>query len=209
MPQPAASARLESLTQTREVIIRAARDIVSEQGWQGAHVALIAARAGVATGSLYRYFESKGALFAQMLQDVSAREVEVLKEHIDGEGSASHRLAESIATFVRRALRNRKLAYAMLAEPCEPEIDAARLRCRAAIAGEVARALRQGIASGEFADVDVNVAASCVAGAFMESLVGPLATEAKPDTKAAERAATTIAQLCTRMVAAPIARKAR
>jgi hypothetical protein len=32
---------------------------VAEEGWQGAQIALIAARAKVATGSVYRHFTSK------------------------------------------------------------------------------------------------------------------------------------------------------
>ena len=37
----------------------------------------------------------------------------------------------------------------------------------------------------------------------MEALVGPLAPEAKPDSKAADRIASTIARLCVRMVVEP------
>ena len=197
---PAADARLDSLAKTRERIVQAARAIVAEEGWQGAQMALIAARAEVATGSVYRYFESKATLFARVLAAVSEREIEVLETIIGSGGSAERRLHEAIHSFVRRAMNARRLAYALIAEPCEPEIDAVRLQYRGAIAQQIARVVRAGIASGEFAEVDANVAASCVAGAFMEALVGPLAPEAKPDSKAAERIATAIAELCTRML---------
>lgn len=199
----AGSTRLNTIIQTRARIVQAARDIVAEEGWQGAQIALIAARAKVATGSVYRYFASKADLYAEVLSVVSQREVEVIQAIVDGKGSAAQRLADAIQAFARRAMKVRRLAYALLAEPCDPEIDAARLRYRAAFSEHIARLLRAGVISGEFASVDENVAASCVTGAFMEALVGPSAPEAKPDSKAAERIASTIAQLCVRMVMKP------
>jgi AcrR family transcriptional regulator len=197
---PPASARLAALAQTRTRLVEAARDIVAEKGWQGAQVALIAARAKVATGSVYRYFASKADLYAEVLSTVSQREVDVIRTIVDTDAPAAERLENAIQAFVRRAMKARRLAYALLAEPCDPEIDTARLRYRAAFGREIARAIRAGIACGEFADVDEAVAASCVTGAFMEALVGPLAPETKPDSKAADRIASTIAKLCVRMV---------
>jgi len=97
-------------------------------------------------------------------------------------------------------MRGRRLAYALIAEPCEPEIDAARLKYRAALADQIARLVRRGIASGEFIEIDANVGASCVTGAFMEALVGPLAPEAVPDSDAAKTIAQAIAGLSARML---------
>ena len=97
-------------------------------------------------------------------------------------------------------MRGRRLAYALIAEPCEPEIDAARLKYRAALADQIARLVRRGIAGGEFIEIDANVAASCVTGAFMEALVGPLAPEAAPDFDAAKAIAQAIAGLSARML---------
>jgi hypothetical protein len=99
-----------------------------------------------------------------------------------------------------RAMRGRRLAYALIAEPCEPEIDAARLKYRAALADQIARLVRRGIESGEFVEIDANIAASCVTGAFMEALVGPLAPEAAPDSDAARAVAQSIAGLSARML---------
>jgi AcrR family transcriptional regulator len=203
MPLPAAAARLNDLAQTRERIVDAARDTVAEDGWQGAQIALIASRADVATGSIYRYFHSKADLYTQVLAVVSQREVEVIQAIVDGEGSAAQRLERVIHAFVRRAMKGRRLAYALIAEPCERKIDAARLQYRSAIASQIARLIRTGIAAGEFAEVDENVAASCVTGAFIEALVGLLAPDATPDPASADRVASTIAQLCVHMVLKP------
>ena len=184
----------------RQRILGAARELVAESGWQEAQIALIAHRAGVATGSVYRHFDSKAHLYAQVLAMVSEREVAVIRAIVDSEGSASQRLVDAVFMFSLRAMRGRRLAYALIAEPCDAEIDLARLRYRAALADEIARLIREGIKSGEFVDVDAAIAASCVTGAFMEALVGPLAPEAAPDSAAARRVAQAIAALAARMV---------
>jgi AcrR family transcriptional regulator len=197
---PPAAVRLNQLVQTKQRILAAAREVVAASGWRDAQIALIAARAGVATGSVYRYFDSKADLYTEVLGLVSEREVAVVAAIIDGEGSASQCLFDAIYTFAKRAMRGRRLAYALIAEPCEPEIDTARLKYRAALADQIARLVRRGVASGEFVAIDENIAASCVTGAFMEALVGPLAPEAEPDSDAARSIARTIAGLAARML---------
>lgn len=184
----------------KQRLLAAAREIVAESGWQDAQIALIAHRAGVATGSVYRHFESKAHLFAQVLAMVSEREVAVVAAIVDAEGSASQRLVDAIYAFSMRAMRGRRLAYALIAEPCEPEIDRARLRYRAALADQIARLITEGIAAGEFLDVPPALAASCVTGAFMEALVGPLAPEARPDSAKARQIAQSIASIAARML---------
>jgi AcrR family transcriptional regulator len=198
--RPAAVTRLESLEKTRERILRAARDVVAEGGWQAAQIAPVAARAGVATGSVYRYFESKAALYTQVLDLVSRREVEVLRGIAEGDGSATRRLTEAISAFIDRAMKARRLAHAVIAEPCDPEIDAGRLYYRSAIVKEFTRIVQDGIDGGEFIDMDAKLGAACVFGAFCEALVGRLAPDARPEGRAPQRSTAAIARLCTRML---------
>lgn len=53
----------------RDRALRAAEEVFAERGYLGATMAEIAARAGVSTGNLYRYFESKDALFDEIVTD--------------------------------------------------------------------------------------------------------------------------------------------
>ena len=46
----------------RDEIIRAAMELIAGHGFHGAPMALVAERAGVAAGTIYRYFESKDDL---------------------------------------------------------------------------------------------------------------------------------------------------
>lgn len=43
----------------RDEIIRAAKELIAEHGFHGAPMARVAEEAGVAAGTIYRYFESK------------------------------------------------------------------------------------------------------------------------------------------------------
>ena len=96
---------------------------------------------------------------------------------VDGDGTPAARLRGAVQAFGKRALKGRRLAHAMIVEPCEPEIDQARLVWRAALCEEFVRLIRIGQEEGAFRDCDPRIAAACVVGAFMEALVGPLAPE--------------------------------
>ncbi|MET0506806.1 MAG: TetR/AcrR family transcriptional regulator [Burkholderiaceae bacterium] len=163
------------LADNRTRILAAAQERVSRGGWADAQVASIAAAAGVATGSVYRYFPSKAELFAQVLADVSQREVDVLGAIAALDQPASVRLQSAIATFVRRALRNPRLAYALIAEPCEKAIDEERVKYRAAIAGVLRAIIASGKHAGELrVGVRPDIAATVIVGGVMEGLAGPL-----------------------------------
>ena len=163
------------LADNRNRILAAARALVSEGGWPEAQVSHVAAAAGLATGTVYRYFPSKADLFVEVLSTVSQREVDVMQAIADGAESPEQRLRAAVTTFVERAMRNRRLAYAMIAEPCERQIEAARLAYRHAISLQIMRIVQDGLATGEFrAGVDPSIAATVIVGGFMEGLIGPL-----------------------------------
>ena len=52
----------------REAIVAAALAQVADGGYASAGVQAVAARAGVATGSVYRHFASKAELFAEVFR---------------------------------------------------------------------------------------------------------------------------------------------
>lgn len=163
------------LADNRVRILAAARALVSEGGWPEAQVGAVAAAAGLATGTVYRYFPSKAHLFVEVLSKVSQREVDVMRAIAEGPEPPGQRLHAAVTSFVERAMRSRRLAYALIAEPCDPEIDRARLTYRQAVSEQVMRIVRDGQAAGAFrADVDPSLAATVIVGGFMEGLIGPL-----------------------------------
>lgn len=163
------------LADKRALILAAARMMVSEGGWGEAQIGHVAASAGVATGSVYRYFPSKADLFVEVLSTVSQREVDVLQAIADSGEAPYQSLHVAVSTFVERAMRNRRLAYALIAEPCEKALDEARLVYRHAISKQIMRIVKAGQARGDFRpDIDPTIAATVIVGGFMESLIGPL-----------------------------------
>jgi AcrR family transcriptional regulator len=165
------------LADTRAAILKAARRIIAEGGFQEAQVAAVAAAAGVATGTVYRYFPSKADLMAETLRMICAREIEVVTAIADGDAPPAARFADAVRVFAQRALRGSRLAYANIFEPVAPEVDDARLEIRRELAGVFGKMLKQGIAAGSFARIDPGLGAASVVGALLEGLVGPLAPE--------------------------------
>ena len=125
----------------RERIVSAALDQLAEGGYASASMAAVARRAGVATGSVYRHFPSKGDLFAEAFRRASQREVDVLVALGHRTMPVSERLAAWVHAFVHRALAEPVRAYALIAEPVDPAVEAERLTFRRAYADLFARAL--------------------------------------------------------------------
>jgi len=64
----------------RRDIVLAALQIIAEQGFHGAPMAMIAERAGVAAGTIYCYFESKDILIKELYREVEGKLLEALRE---------------------------------------------------------------------------------------------------------------------------------
>ncbi|MDX6732702.1 MAG: hypothetical protein QOC54_2650 [Baekduia sp.] len=162
-------------TAARDRIVRAALELVARGGYREAQVAAVARRAGVATGTVYRHFPSKADLLTEVFRVASQREVDAVAAATAAPGAtAPDRIAAAVETFARRALRGRRLAWALLAEPVDPAVEAERLQFRRAYAEVFAAAVRDGIAAGELPDQDAAFTATALVGAIGEALVGPL-----------------------------------
>jgi AcrR family transcriptional regulator len=162
---------------TRQRLLAAARDLIEEGGYGSASVAAIAERAGVAAATLYRHFVSKEELFIEVFRDVCTGEERAMRAAADDAGpGAVARLEAVLGTFARRALQNPRLAWALLAEPVDPLVDAERLEYRERYASLIAAELRAAIGAGEIPSQDVAFTAAALVGGCGEALVGPLSS---------------------------------
>ena len=170
------TARTEArLAETRNRITTAARELIAEGGYVAAQVAAVADRAGVAVGTVYRHFPSKSDLFAEVFREASQHEVDAMREAIEAtQGPAANRMAVGIETFARRALRGRRLAWALLAEPVDPAVEAERLHFRHSYRDLMAAVIAEGIEAGELPPQDVDATAAALIGAIGEAMLGPL-----------------------------------
>ena len=162
---------------TRERLLAVARELIEQGGYGSASVVAIADRAGVAAGTLYRHFVSKEELFLEVFRDVCAGEERAMRAAADAAGpGAVDRLEAVLATFARRALQNRSLAWALLAEPVDPQVDAERLAYRERYASLVAAELRAAVDAREIPRQEVAFTAAALVGGCGEALVGPLSS---------------------------------
>lgn len=186
--------------EVRERIVTAARELVAEGGFVAAQVAPVAERAGVAVGTVYRYFPSKSELFAQVFREASQREVDAMREAVsaDPDAPAAERVAGGVETFARRALAGRRLAWALIAEPVDPAVEAERLEFRRSYRDVLAAVLAEGIGSGELPGQDPEATASALVGAIGEALIGPLSPTANGADP--EPAIDSLVSFCTRAI---------
>ncbi|MET0604501.1 MAG: TetR/AcrR family transcriptional regulator, partial [Baekduia sp.] len=98
---------------------------------------------------------------------------------------ATSKIQGAVGTFARRALQGRRLAWALLAEPVDPAVEAERLQFRRAYADAFASTIADGVARGELPPQDPAFTATALVGAIGEALVGPLSpTHADTDVDA-------------------------
>ncbi|MDH4873217.1 TetR/AcrR family transcriptional regulator [Pseudomonas sp. BN515] len=173
------ASRIDRDQALRSRILACAHARVVEGGFAALTMQALAEDAGIATGSLYRHFGNKGELAAEVFARASQLEVDSLAEVLRGEGSAAERLARGLRQFAARAWHSRRLAFALIAEPVDPEVDEQRLLYREAYAELFCRLLEDGRARGEFQVPSISLTAACLVGAIAESLVGPLSPPAR------------------------------
>ncbi len=167
----------------RGAILDAAYELLAGSGYAGCSVAAVAARAGVATGSVYRHFPSKAELIAELFRVVVSHEVDAVHAAARRPGRIDERITAVIETFAGRALKVPRLAYALLAEPVDPAVDAERLTFRQAFRDVFSAAVADGVRAGELPPQNPDLAAAALVGGVAEVLVGPLAAgSADPDT---------------------------
>jgi AcrR family transcriptional regulator len=126
--------------------------------------------------------------------------MEVLAEEVAQPGKVRERLTRALEVFARRAIRGRRLAYALIAEPIDVGVDEERIRFRTRSAEMFSQVLEEGVAAGEFPTQNVAVTAACLVGAVSEALVGPLMPGAKAQVEGDEELIQSIVQFCMRAV---------
>jgi AcrR family transcriptional regulator len=194
----------------RERILASALARVAEGGFAALTMQALAEDVGIATGSLYRHFHNKGELAAEVFSIASQGELEALAQALRSPGQPAERLAAGLQQFAARAWNSRRLAFALIAEPVEPQVDEQRLLYREAYAESLAELLKEGTATGAFRVSHPGLTAACLVGAIAEALVGPLsppAREAGSPALSLSEVSQGLVTFCLRAVGAPLPEK--
>jgi AcrR family transcriptional regulator len=185
MPYRQTANVLHKLAARHDAILAAACRIAAEGGMGAVQIASVAERAGVAAGTIYRYFPSKTDLVAALVAAVSERELEAIDAAARAAPGPLSALAAAITTFASRALAQRRLVFALIAEPVEPDLDRARGSYRHTLAAKFEALIGTAVTAGHLADQEAALAARALVGALIEALLGPLAPAAADDAAAA------------------------
>jgi len=178
------------LAARHDAIIAAARQVASEGGMAGVQIVAVAARAGIAAGTVYRYFPAKTDLVAALLAELGEGEIAALRGAASRAPGPLSALSAAIMTFCVRALRQRRLLFAAIAEPVDAELDGERLGFRRAIAEEFAARIAAAVAGGHLPEQDSTLTAAALTGLLVEGLIGPLAPDAAGREREAAQALT-------------------
>jgi len=132
-------------------ILKSAVTVFARSNYRAAKVAEIAAEAGISEALLYKFFDSKRAIFLEILQHMSERIVTSWQQEVDREEDALLALRNMGITYYRRMKRHPeelRVQFQAISEVADPQI-AARLRkdhqnYMRFITGVIRKGMRQG-----------------------------------------------------------------
>ncbi len=165
----------ERMEQNREAILQSARELIAQGGIKDAQIQAIAERAGVSSGLVYRYFDNKSQVLIEVLSEAIQHEVKILNHIAESdELTSKQKLDKAVTTFVKRAMNSPQLAYSLMFEPVDAELEHERFRSKQLIKQSMKEILVAGKINGEFGFEDLNTAALCVVGAMTFVVIEPL-----------------------------------
>lgn len=198
MPYRRTDSVTRRLAARHAAILKAAREIAAESGMEAVQIAPVAERAGIAAGTVYRYFASKTELVSALVTAVADGETAAIRRAAGAAPGPLSALVAAITTFAARTLRHRRLAWAVVAEPVEGDVETARLAYRRALTAEFQTRIATAIGTGHLPEQDARFAAPALVGVLLEGLLGPIAPEIVKDPRQLRYAVEAIALFALR-----------
>lgn len=139
--------RTERGRKTMRAILDAATHEFAEKGFHEASISGITARAGVALGSFYTYFDSKDAVFKALVSDMSTQVRDHVAPHVIAAPNALAAERDGLASFLD-FVRAHKEIYRIIDE--SEFVDSASYRTHyETTAARIVQRLRVGVDRGE------------------------------------------------------------
>lgn len=166
-------ALLPTRADKRELVVAAAWELFLQQGYEATTIAQVAAKAGVAVGSVYRYVEDKRDLLEAVRVRFSERVAVAMRAALDGPGSDDQRVAAMVDAVFAVARDNPAatqflfLAPHHLGEPGAPLVPDPMV--------EAIRAwLTPDIAAGHVSTAGASIASALAVGMVIAAIAGGL-----------------------------------
>ncbi len=141
---------------TRQKLLAATRDVVSDRGYDQMTIDDIVTAAGVAHGTFYLYFRSKEDVFVGIAHDVADEIKQAAEEAPPEPLSRPDRIRYGTANYFRTYMKYRRLTGEFVAQASRiPEINERVMDIRHAFARVVRARLERDMGNPEGFDVDI------------------------------------------------------
>ncbi|MEV0528832.1 TetR/AcrR family transcriptional regulator [Streptomyces sp. NPDC050439] len=168
--------------ETRQALVRAARQILAENGDAAASIQIIANRADVGFGSFYNHFDSKTALFDAAVADALDEYGQLIDELLEGVDDPAELVASGVRLSAQMVRSHPEIANILRRR------GIAHIHSDRGLALRALRDLELGVSTGRFTAIDPAIALSVLGGSVLALLE---LTASRPDLDSAETAATT------------------
>ncbi len=166
---------------TRAAILEAAASLFAENGYAETGVAQICRRAGISRGALYYHFESKEALFMELVDSQLTGLKKALERSIGGAvdlPTTLRRLSHLVQELTRPGYAKANIFLEVWAQASrEQTVREALLNSSRHFEELLTQLIRRGIDEGTFAPINPAAGAKALlataGGAVMHSLIGP------------------------------------
>lgn len=183
----------EAEAERRQVLLEAARHVFAERGYDGATVAAIVKRAGVAQGTFYLYFESKQAVFLALAEGFFEAMAAHVGEAVAAELELERRIDRLVAACFAAARENPDLVRLVFfgAESASAEIQA-RLAAGNAVSDALEAMLAADLKAGTIAAIDPPITARLLIGLVRNAVLEAFVLGDGSDAERLERATSRI-----------------
>lgn len=147
-----------------------------ESGFAAMAISAISERAGIAAGTIYRYFPSKIGLLRDLIKLIADEDVEALKRVANTAPGPLSALAAAILNFALRSLARRQLMVALITGPVEPDLEAMRMSYRQVLTDQFEKLIRRAVDSGQLTDPNAACCAPALISVLTDGLIAKLAS---------------------------------
>jgi AcrR family transcriptional regulator len=163
------SKRAELQRESRRAhILATAQRVFANKGYHQTRISDIIDAAGIARGTFYLYFESKNAIFLELLDELLARLQQTIVGVDTGPGAKpiKQQLVDGIAKIVRTVEEHRAIAAIIMREAVglDDDVDRRLGEFYAKLEAWTRESLESGQRMGIVRDIDPDVVACCIIG---------------------------------------------
>ncbi|MER5756953.1 TetR/AcrR family transcriptional regulator [Streptomyces sp. NPDC002088] len=164
MPVPRRNRFERRRAETRQALVRAARQILAESGGTSASIHAIAEHADVGLGSFYNHFRGKPDLFDAAVADALEEYAQAVDQRLHGVDDPAERLAGGVRLAARMAESYPEIMQIL----CHSQLG--RICAGDGLAPRAKRDVEQGMAAGRFTVVDPVIALTVLNGSLLALL---------------------------------------